>query len=150
MSRQSPVSEVMTTEVLTFAPEDNVQAAMHNVNASAYYRLPFTVADASAVDGITLRMKYDDGFQAYLNGVQVAGGNVPAVLTWNSGASEASSNAEAVVFESFSQSDGWDGTYKGKLLNPDVYVYEVRITFCDGTRVASDFPYRQGSVTLIR
>ena len=31
MSRQSPVSEVMTTEVLTFAPEDNVQAAMHTL-----------------------------------------------------------------------------------------------------------------------
>lgn len=28
MSRQSPVSEVMTTDVLTFAPEDNVADAM--------------------------------------------------------------------------------------------------------------------------
>jgi hypothetical protein len=36
------------------------------------------------------------------------------------------------------------------MLNPDVYVYEVKITFCDGSRVASDFPYRKGSVTLIR
>src|SRR4051812_31086786 len=31
MSRQSPVSEVMTTDVLTFAPEDNVGEAMQTM-----------------------------------------------------------------------------------------------------------------------
>lgn len=35
---------------------------------SLYIRLPFTVADSSAVTGLTLKMKYDDGFVAYLNG----------------------------------------------------------------------------------
>ncbi len=80
----------------------SLQAQMLNTNASAYFRIPFTIADASAVDGLTLKMKYDDGFQAYLNGVPVGGGNVPNTLTWNSAASERSSNAEAVVNETFS------------------------------------------------
>ena len=102
-----------TDPALTPSITTNVEAAMHNINASAYYRLPFTVADAAAVDGITLKMKYDDGFHAYLNGVPVAGGNVPAVLTWNSGASEASSNAEAVVFESFSLTNGFSALQTG-------------------------------------
>ncbi|MCB0976621.1 MAG: CBS domain-containing protein [Acidimicrobiales bacterium] len=31
MSRQSPVSEVMTTDVLTFGPEDNVEDAMRTL-----------------------------------------------------------------------------------------------------------------------
>ncbi|HWB04756.1 MAG TPA: lamin tail domain-containing protein [Verrucomicrobiales bacterium] len=79
----------------------NLQTQMLNNNASAYFRLPFNVADASAIGGLTLKMKYDDGFQAWLNGVPVAGGNVPQSLTWNAAATDRSTNAEAVVFESF-------------------------------------------------
>jgi gliding motility-associated-like protein len=55
-----------------------------------------------------------------------------------------------MVFESFSQNNGWDGTYRGQVLNPDVYVYELRIVFCDGKRFGSNDPYRKGSVTLLR
>jgi hypothetical protein len=91
----------------------SVQTALQNVNASGYYRLPFTVTDASAIDAMTLKMKYDDGFQAYLNGVAVAGGNVPPVLTWNSAASEASSNADAISFESFSLNSALNSLQNG-------------------------------------
>jgi hypothetical protein len=90
-----------------------LQAQMLGVNASAYFRLPFTVADASAIDGIALKMKYDDGFRAYLNGVPVAGGNVPNTLTWNSAASERSTNADAVQFESFNLSSGLSALQNG-------------------------------------
>lgn len=93
--------------------DTSLQAQMLNNNASAYFRLPFTVADASAIDGLTLKMKYDDGFQAYLNGVPVAGGNVPNVLTWNSGASERSANADAVQFESFNLNSGLSALQNG-------------------------------------
>lgn len=80
----------------------SLQSQMLEVNATAYYRLPFNVANVSDVDVLTLKMKYDDGFQAYLNGVPVASGNAPTGgLTWNSAASERSSNAEAVQFEIF-------------------------------------------------
>lgn len=35
---------------------------------SLYIRAPFSITDSSAVTGLTLKMKYDDGFVAYLNG----------------------------------------------------------------------------------
>ena len=79
----------------------SLQSRMQNVNATAYYRLPFTLADPAAVAGLTLRMKYDDGFQAWINGVPVAGGNVPDTLAWNSAASASSTTADALTFEDF-------------------------------------------------
>lgn len=91
----------------------SLQSQMLGVNASAYFRLPFTVADASAVDGITLKMKYDDGFQAYLNGVPLAGGNVPNTLTWNSAAAQRSDNSEATQFESFNLTSGLSALQNG-------------------------------------
>ncbi len=80
----------------------NVQAQMLGINPSAYFRLPFTVSNPAAVASLVLKMKYDDGFQAWLNGVQIASGNRPNTLDWNSAASERSSNTEAVVDEVFS------------------------------------------------
>jgi hypothetical protein len=43
-------------------------AAMRGVNASALVRIPFTVTDPSAIDLLLLRVQYDDGFVAWLNG----------------------------------------------------------------------------------
>ena len=40
---------------------------------------------------------------------------------------------------------GWDGTWNGKPLNPDVFVYVIEVEFIDDTRLI----YR-GDVTLIR
>lgn len=91
----------------------NLQGQMLGVNASAYFRLPFTVPDASAIDSLMLRMKYDDGFQAYLNGVPVASGNVPNALTWNSAASQRSENSDAVQEESFSLNSGLSALQNG-------------------------------------
>jgi hypothetical protein len=56
----------------------DVESAMKNVSASAYVRVPFDVANPSIFDQLTLRMKDDDGFVAYLNGVEVARRNAPA------------------------------------------------------------------------
>ncbi|MCS6935707.1 MAG: gliding motility-associated C-terminal domain-containing protein [Chitinophagales bacterium] len=50
-----------------------------------------------------------------------------------------------LVFESNNQFDGWDGTYKGVMQNPDVYAYYARITYLDGKKVE-----KRGSVTLVR
>ncbi|CAG0991124.1 MAG: PKD domain-containing protein [Bacteroidetes bacterium] len=49
------------------------------------------------------------------------------------------------VFESTDQSFGWDGTHKGKEVNPGVYVYFVDAIMKDDTRRAL-----KGNVTLIR
>jgi len=49
------------------------------------------------------------------------------------------------VFETNSTSFGWDGTYKGKLLAPDVYVYYVEITCYS----KAEFK-KKGNISLLR
>ncbi len=62
----------------------NIGAVMSNVNASAYLRVPFEVSDPAQYEALTLRIRYDDGFIAYLNGTEVARRNAPVSPTWNS------------------------------------------------------------------
>ena len=56
---------------------------------SVYTRLAFEVANLAEVIGMTLRMKCDDGFVAYLNGHAVASANAPAAPDKDSLALEA-------------------------------------------------------------
>src|SRR5262245_64060955 len=69
-------------------PGHNVRAAMLGRNASVLLRIPFRVEDAS-FDELRLRMRFDDGFVAYLNGKEVARRDAPAELRWNSQAATA-------------------------------------------------------------
>ena len=64
----------------------DVGPAMSNVNASAYIRIPFTVTNPTNVTQLTLRMRYDDGFVAFINGAEVARVNAPDPLAFNSNA----------------------------------------------------------------
>ncbi len=61
---------------------------MSNINQTVYIRVPFVVTDPSAIRNLTLRLRYDDGVIAYLNGREVAWDNSPdpAAATWNSAA----------------------------------------------------------------
>ncbi len=71
-------------------------------NQSCYIRLPFTLtaADISGIDKLRLYAKYDDGFIAWLNGVQIVAKNPPAAApTWTSGASTVHDDAAAVIYE---------------------------------------------------
>ena len=43
---------------------------------SIYVRIPFNVEDVSTIEDLTLRMKYDDGFVAYLNGTEIIQANL--------------------------------------------------------------------------
>ncbi|MDP6636269.1 MAG: lamin tail domain-containing protein [Phycisphaerae bacterium] len=79
--------------------ETNVEDAMENINASAYVRLPFSVSDPSLIESLTLKMKYDDGYIAYLNGVEIARKNAPAVSLWNSNAIAERTDAQAAAWE---------------------------------------------------
>lgn len=74
---------------------------MHDVNSAIYLRLPFTVDDPSALQTLQLRMKYDAGFVALLNGLEVARENAPAIenLRFDSVASQERSDSQAVVFQ---------------------------------------------------
>jgi gliding motility-associated-like protein len=49
------------------------------------------------------------------------------------------------VFESHDPDNGWDGTYKGKPLDPDVYVY-----YLDITSVGQQQHFEKGNITFIR
>lgn len=61
-------------------------AAMAGGNASVYLRHSFTLSDPGAQNQLTLRVSYNDGFVAYLNGTEVARRNAPALLDWQSAA----------------------------------------------------------------
>ncbi|RKX39778.1 MAG: hypothetical protein DRP64_13815, partial [Verrucomicrobia bacterium] len=76
-------------------------AGMYNVNASVYIRVPFTLANANQLTGLTLKMKYDDGFSAYINGTPVASANAPASPVWNSTATTDHFDEQAKLFEEF-------------------------------------------------
>jgi hypothetical protein len=64
----------------------DVQSQMLSNNASAFVRIPFPVNNPASFTSLTLQMRYDDGFVAYLNGLEVARRNAPVSLAWNSAA----------------------------------------------------------------
>jgi hypothetical protein len=55
-------------------------------NNTCYIRIPFTVDANSLADikGLTLKVRYDDGFVAYLNGTEVTRANFTGTPLWNS------------------------------------------------------------------
>jgi len=53
-------------------------------NTTVYIRIDFDVKDPALVDLLELRVKYDDGFVAYLNGEYLVSANSPASPKWNS------------------------------------------------------------------
>ncbi len=73
---------------------------MFNVNGSCYIRIPFEFSgDHSDLEVMTLKMQYDDGFIAYLNGMEIARRNFEGNPAWNSVASAGHNDGEAEVFE---------------------------------------------------
>ena len=74
---------------------------MDGENTSAYLRLEFNLDDVSVYDVMRLKMKYDDGFIAYLNGVPIAQENAPGNPVWNSVATARHTDGEAVNFVTF-------------------------------------------------
>lgn len=91
----------------------NTQAAMQNVRATGYFRLPFTVADPAQLQTLSLAMRYNDGFVAWLNGVEVARRNAPAVPDWQSTATAARTVAESAVPEVINVTAGSAGLVAG-------------------------------------
>ena len=79
----------------------DLEEQMYAGNTTCYIRIPFTYVESSDVfDFMTLKVKYDDGFIAYLNGTEVVRRNFSGTPTWNSNASTTHSDSEAVEFES--------------------------------------------------
>jgi hypothetical protein len=68
---------------------------------SVYVRTKFIVDDPSTWDTLMLRMIYDDGFVAYLNGGLVARSNAPTSLGWDSMATATRPNSVATTLDGF-------------------------------------------------
>lgn len=75
----------------------DIESSMAGINASAYVRVPFDVTDASIIDSLTLNMRYNDGFVAYINGVEVARDNAPATPSFTSSSIETRDPAETLA-----------------------------------------------------
>ena len=82
--------------------ETDVKDVMKGTNASLLARLPFSIDTAAMlaeIESLTLRMKYDDGFVAYLNGVEIGSRNAPVSPVWNSNATDQRNDAQAMAWD---------------------------------------------------
>ena len=76
----------------------DIEEQTYNENSSAYMRIPFSIDSLKGLSSLTFRMKYDDGFIAYINGTEIASGNKPASPAWNSDASTDHPDSQAISF----------------------------------------------------
>ena len=78
----------------------DVETAMYNIRGTCYIRIPFNVdaGDIGHITVLTLKMRYDDGFVAYINGTEVKRVNAPTTPVWNSLASQASAKPLLLEF----------------------------------------------------
>jgi len=76
----------------------DVGGDMAGKNTTCYVRVPF-MADNAVYGDLRLGIRYDDGFIAYLNGVEVARRNFTGDPAWNSAAYAEHPDAAAAVLE---------------------------------------------------
>ena len=84
-----------------------IGAAMRGANSAALARIPFIIPEEELpiLDTLTLRMKYADGFVAFLNGREVARRNSPAPLEWNSSATSSRRVIDVLIAEEIDLTD---------------------------------------------
>ena len=76
-------------------------AQMYNINTTCYIRIPFSMEaeDLSRLTALSLKVRYDDGFVAYLNGMEIARRNFNGTPAWNSRSSASHVDSAAIVLE---------------------------------------------------
>lgn len=80
----------------------NVRAQMYNLNSSIYMRSTFAITNPANVSSLTLRIRCDDGFVAFLNGTKVASIYAPDSLTYNTSTNGLNGgDASALEFRTF-------------------------------------------------
>ncbi len=75
-----------TSGTLTDQVNTDIRSQMNGVNTTAYARVPFQINDPSQVSELVLPITYDDGFVAYINGVEVARRCTPEMVAFDSNA----------------------------------------------------------------
>ncbi len=83
------------------ATRTDLRSKMLGINTSLWTRFTFTGQDLSLFDRMTLRMKYEDGFAAFLNGTPLVSANAPSPLAWDSAALTDRLDENARVFQEF-------------------------------------------------
>ena len=81
----------------------NVGSLMDGIQTSCYIRVPFTLTqeDLNNINFLKLRIQYDSGFVAYLNGVESVSVYKPDPLEWNAQAAGDNPDYRAIEFEEF-------------------------------------------------
>ena len=87
---------------------------MNGFSASLRARFPFNVKDRDSMAGLSLRIRFDDGFVAFLNGERVAESAAPAALLANSRARSDRSPVDAIQEQVFDLSDHGDLISEGE------------------------------------
>ena len=83
----------------------NVIDAMLSINPSIYLRYHFEVPAGPQFKTLTLGMRYDDGYVAYLNGTEIARRNAPSIVAWDAIATKSHLDLEGVEFENLDLSE---------------------------------------------
>ena len=50
----------------------DIEGQTYDTNSTAFIRIPFSIDSLKGLSSLTFRMKYDDGFIAYINGTEIA------------------------------------------------------------------------------
>jgi|GEM_PF-1152838 len=83
----------------------DVKDKLYNTSSTMYLRMPFSLTSTTALDGLKLRVRYDDGFAAWLNGHLIASANAPTNLNWQSTATARHLNSNAINWQEFNVND---------------------------------------------
>ena len=71
---------------------------------AAFIRYSFLLANPSQLTSLSLQLRYDDGFVAYLNGTEVARANFTGTPAPTSSASSSHTDSQAAVYQTFNVS----------------------------------------------
>ena len=79
----------------------DVRDQMYGVSTGCHIRIPFEISEEALgnLSNLSLKVRYDDGFVAYLNGAEVARRNFDGEPTWSSGATAQNSDLNAISLE---------------------------------------------------
>jgi hypothetical protein len=84
----------------------DVGTQMSGIMTSCYIRIPFVLnINPDELNSITLKIRFDDGFVAYINGRELTHGNfdtpIPPMPVWNANADSGHADAEARLLQPF-------------------------------------------------
>lgn len=81
----APIGFESSRGILEDSITTNIKEDMRGTNASGYFRFPFTFESTDKqVTSLELRITIDDGFVAYLNGIEIGSFGKPSPFLWNS------------------------------------------------------------------